>query len=197
MNNQVSKGSVEPNNTHTTAVTTTGGTDRKKTASNDTVCGSIAKIGVGNMYIDTLFDCVRYIGEQYHAMTVDEKEIALKFLSECEGSVCSLCRAIKDLEKMCENIRNDFPIELGTKLNETVEYMQQRNDETEKMHAAEILEMCDTMLYVHEETGHNRLYELAVEKLGQNNVIARKRVLVLKISTKEIDYLIKQIQLKS
>ena len=109
MNNQVSKGSVEPHNTHTTAGTTTGGADRKKTASNDTFpdLGSIAKISVGNMYIDTLFDCVRYIGEQYHAMTDDEKDIALKFISECDGSVCSLCRAVKDLEKMCETVKTE------------------------------------------------------------------------------------------
>jgi hypothetical protein len=106
----------------------------------------------------------------------------------------------RDLEKMCENIKNDYPIEMCTKFSEksakfsdTVEYLQCRNDETVKKHALEILDLCDTLLCVHEETGNARLYEHAVEKIGQKNVIARKRILGLKITDDEIDYILSQL----
>ena len=97
MNNQVSKGSVEPHNTHTDDV-----------KSNVVInLSNLVNIDVESMDIDLLFDCIRYIGDGYNSMTDDEKDIALKFLSECEGSVCSLCRAIKDLEKMCETLKTE------------------------------------------------------------------------------------------
>jgi hypothetical protein len=82
-------------------------------------------------------------------MTPKEKEIsALKALTGMDGYFAEYFKG--DLEKMCENIKNDFPIEMGTKINNTVEYMQQRNDEAVKKHALEILDMCDTMLYASE-----------------------------------------------
>jgi hypothetical protein len=52
------------------------------------------------------------------------------------------------------------------------------------------LDLIDTFLCAHEETGNQRLYERAVEKIGQKNVIARKRILGLKITGDEIDFLI-------
>lgn len=123
-------------------------------------------------------------------MTTKEKEIkALKALIEMDGYFAEYFKG--DLEKMCENIKNDFPIEMGTRINNTVEYMQQRNDETVKKHTLEILDLCDTLLVVHAETGNERLYERAVEKLGQKNVIARKRIIGLDVTGQEIDFLLK------
>ena len=55
--------------------------------------------------------------------------------------------------------------------------------------------MCDTMLCVHEQTGNERLYERAVEKLGQKNVIARKHTMGLRITCNEIDFLLKSVSL--
>jgi hypothetical protein len=99
-----------------------------------------------------------------------------------------------DLEKMCENIRNDFPIELNTKINGAAEYLQQRNDETVKKHALEILDLVDTFLCVYDETGDKRLYERAVEKIGMRNVIARKRALGLRVTGDEVDFLLNNSQ---
>jgi hypothetical protein len=124
-------------------------------------------------------------------MTTKEKEInALKALVEMDGYFAEYFKG--DIEKMCENIKSDFPIEMGTKINNTVEYMQQRNDETVKKHALEILDLCDTLLCVHSGKSDNeRLYERAVEKLGQKNVIARKRIIGLDVTCQEIDFLLK------
>ena len=99
MNNQVSKGSVEPQNTHTAGVKSNAGIN----------LSNLASVDVESMDIDLLSDCIRYIGEQYHSMVDAEKDIALKFLSDCEGSVCLLCRSIKELGKKCKTIKTATP----------------------------------------------------------------------------------------
>ena len=129
-------------------------------------------------------------------METKEKEIeALKKLVDMGGYFAEYFGG--DLEKMCENIRNDFPIELGTEFNGSVERLEQRHRETVQKHADEILDLCDTLLCVHAETGNARLYERAVEKLGKNGAIARKHTIGLEITRKEVDHLITQIKLQS
>ena len=98
MNNQVSKGSGEPHNPYHS--------DTGKTGIN---LSNLVNVSVENMDIDYLFDCIRHIGERYSTMTDAEKDIAMKFISECEGSVCVLCKAVKDLVKMCETFKNEHP----------------------------------------------------------------------------------------
>jgi len=128
-------------------------------------------------------------------MVTKEKEIAaIKSLVEMDGYFAEYFK--RDLDKMVENIRNDHPIELCTQFNAMYEDLQMRHNETIVKHKDEIIDLCDTLLCIHDETGNVRLYERAVEKLGQNFVIVRKRVLGLNLSNKEIDYLIVQLNLK-
>ena len=123
-------------------------------------------------------------------MITKEKEInALKALVEMDGYFAEYFKG--DIDTMIMNIKNDHPIDLGMKFNDTIEYFQKRNDETVEKHALEILDLCDTLLCVCEETGNERLYERAVEKLGRKNVIARKRIIGLNITNSEIDFLLK------
>jgi|GEM_PF-631015 len=127
-------------------------------------------------------------------MTTKEKEInALKALVKMDGYFAEYFKG--DLEVMIKNINNDFPIEMGIKSTNTIEYFQKRNDEMVEKHVLEILDLCDTLLCIHEETGNERLYERAIEKLGRKNVIARKRILGLAVTSDEIDFLLKNVSL--
>jgi hypothetical protein len=128
-------------------------------------------------------------------MVSKEKEIAaIKSLIAMDGYFGEFFK--KDFDKMVENIKNDHPIELHTKFNAMYEDLLVTHNNTIAKHKNEIIDLCDTLLCVHEETGNERLYERAVEKLGQNFVIARKRVMGLELSNKEIDYLIAQLNMK-
>ncbi|MDR1881775.1 MAG: hypothetical protein LBR26_03215 [Prevotella sp.] len=123
-------------------------------------------------------------------MATKEKEInALKALVKMDGYFAEYFKG--DLETMINNINNDFPIEMGIKCTNTIEYFQKRGDDLAVKHANEIIDLVDTLLCVHEETGDERLYERAVEKLGMKNVIARKRIFGLTITNAEIDFLLK------
>lgn len=122
-------------------------------------------------------------------MTNKEQEIkALTELVEMGGYFSDLSK--DDLETMIGNIKNDFPIELGAKFNLTEEQRQRSERELKKKHRDEIIDLCDTLLCINAETGNERAYERAVDKLGLNFVIARKRQIGLELTNKEIDYLV-------
>lgn len=125
-------------------------------------------------------------------MTGKEQEIkALTKLVEMNGYFAEYFK--KDLDVMVDNIKKDFPIELGANFNLTREQQEQRERELKKDFYKEIIDLCDTLLCVNAETGNERAYERAVQKLGRRSVISRKRQLGLDITGEEIDYLISKL----
>jgi hypothetical protein len=121
-----------------------------------------------------------------------EQEIkALKALVELNGYLAD--HFGKDLEKMIGNIRNDFPIETGTKFNDRAEALEERIRDDAQSCREIIAEMCGTMLVSHEKTGDALLYDQACEKLGMKELIALKRSLGLHVTESEIDYLLKKV----
>ncbi len=125
-------------------------------------------------------------------MTGKEQEIkALTKLVEMNGYFAEYFK--KDLDVMVDNIKKDFPIELGANFNLTREQQEQRERELKKDFHKEIIDLCDTLLCVNAETGNERAYERAVQKLGRRSVISRKRQLGLDITGEEIDYLISKL----
>jgi glutathionylspermidine synthase len=127
-------------------------------------------------------------------MTTKEKEInTLKALVAMGGYFAEYFG--RDLDTMVGNIKNDFPIEVGTQFNAVAERAKERANGLDKKHAEEIFGLCSTMLCVHAETGNARLYECAVEKIGRKNVIACKRSLGLDVTGEEVDFLLKNVSL--
>jgi hypothetical protein len=106
------------------------------------------------------------------------------YFAECFGG---------DLKKMAENIKNDFPIELDTRIMTQVEHRKQLCDNKVNEYTHRIAEICDTMLCAYEETGNRQLYDRAVQELGRKNVITKKRILGLKITDDEIDYILSRL----
>lgn len=127
-------------------------------------------------------------------MTTKKQEIkALTELVEMNGYFAEYFRA--DLETMIRNIQNDFPIQLDAKFNVTEEQRQQSERELRKKHRDEVVDLSDTLLRVNAETGNEQAYERAVEKLGIDFVIVRKRQIGLELTSKEIDYLVTLLNL--
>ena len=121
-----------------------------------------------------------------------EKEIKIiKDLCEMDGYFAEHFK--EDLNKMIENIKNDHPIDLGTKATCIMWDLEKKLEKTIKDHTCEILALCTTMLLAHIESGNERLYVTVVEKIGLKETIALKRALGLNVTNDEIDYLLKQI----
>lgn len=125
-------------------------------------------------------------------MTSKEDEInALITLVEMGGYFADFFKC--DLDMMIRNIQKDFPIEFETKFHFTEEQWQQSKRELMNAQRLKIIDLCDTMLRVHAETGNEKLYERAVKEMSLNFVIARKRQIGLELDNKDIDYLISQL----
>jgi hypothetical protein len=118
-----------------------------------------------------------------------EQEIqALKALVEMNGYFAEAFGG--DLEAMCQNISNDFPIEMGTRNENAIEYLEKRNNETEKAFAKEKVAICDKILCLCEKIPDKRLYEIALNMVGQTQLIARKHELSLPLKDHEVEYLL-------
>ncbi|MDR0618309.1 MAG: hypothetical protein LBG17_00225 [Bacteroidales bacterium] len=118
--------------------------------------------------------------------TKEEEIAAIKSLIEMDGYFAECFRG--DFEKMAENIRKDFPIEMGTHLD--------THSELIKKHNKEIEDLCGGLLCLYEKLGDIRIYECVVSQLGRKGAITLKRALRLKITDSEIDFLIEAAKQK-
>lgn len=90
----------------------------------------------------------------------------------------------EDIEKMCENIANDFPIEMGTEFNAKSEVLQRTLKEQHEADKEQKRELAAFLLETDDIQG------TAVRLAGKLGVIKIKRDLGLKLNAEEIDYLI-------
>jgi hypothetical protein len=99
-----------------------------------------------------------------------------------------------DIELIVDNINKDFAFEASTRLDVTISELRERERELQFEHANEISDICGDLLCIYAKTGANRLYDIAVDKLGQRGVILKKRAMGIALSEKEIEWMILQIK---
>jgi hypothetical protein len=129
------------------------------------------------------------------AVTTKEEEIsALRALVSMDGYFAETFGG--DVEKMIENIRNDFPIEMDTKITNRADQIKERYEALILRLKEDIMDLCDILLCQHDETDLPELYMCVVEKVGQTKAIIRKRALKLKITDNDVDYLLKEINMQ-
>jgi hypothetical protein len=128
--------------------------------------------------------------EKVFSKQVEIKDI--KALVEMDGYFADAFG--EDLEKMIENINNDYALEAGTKLDRTITKLKENERELKQIHANEISGICGDLLYIYAKTGDEQLYDIVLDKLGQKGVILKKRTMGIALNEKEIDYLISNIK---
>ena len=96
-----------------------------------------------------------------------------------------------DIDQMCENIRNDFPIENGCRFNQKTEFLQgalneivKGQSEFNRTIAYRLIDICvgDTTL----------IDSVLIDIASELEIIKYKREKGYALSNKEIDYLIKE-----
>lgn len=117
---------------------------------------------------------------------------AIKALIEMDGYFAEYFKC--DLDTMLENIKNDFPIEMGTKFNEAAAKGARKIKELTKKHEDKLNSLYETMLCVGAETGNERLYERVNQEIGLNKLIKLKRLLGLDLTCQEINYMVSQLK---
>lgn len=97
----------------------------------------------------------------------------------------------EDIDQMCRNISNDFPLGLGCNFSKKAEVLEKKLHEEQKAHDKDMLDFVEELL-VTEEKGGNSL-NVAMEKIGMDNTIKIKRKNKIPLSEKEIDYLVSKL----
>lgn len=97
----------------------------------------------------------------------------------------------EDIDQMCQNISNDFPLELGCNFSKKAEVLEKKLHKEQKAHDQDMLDFVETLL-VTEANGGNSL-RVAREKIGMDNTIKIKRKNKIVLSEEEIDYLVSKL----
>lgn len=124
------------------------------------------------------------------------KEEEIKHLMALMGKGCgdtyfnqffSIC----DIERMIQNIKDDFAIEMGCSFVKKAEVLEKKLHEEQKAHDQDMLDFVEDIL-VTEYRGGNSL-NVATEKIGMDNTIKIKRKNKIPLSEEEIDYLVSKL----
>ena len=97
----------------------------------------------------------------------------------------------EDIDQMCRNISNDFPLGLGCNFSKKAEVLEKKLHEEQKAHDKDMLDFVEELL-VTEAKGGNSL-NVAMEKIGMDNTIKIKRKNKIPLSEEEIDYLVSKL----
>ena len=124
------------------------------------------------------------------------KEEEIKHLVALMGKGCgdtyfnqffSIC----DIERMIQNIKDDFAIEMGCSFVKKAEVLEKKLHEEQKAHDQDMLDFVDEML-ITEAQGSNSL-NVAMKKIGMANTIKIKYKNEIALSEEEIDYLVSKL----
>ena len=124
------------------------------------------------------------------------KEEEIKHLVALMGKGCgdtyfnnffSIC----DIEKMIQNIKDDFAIEMGCSFVKKSEVLEKKLYEEQKAHYQDMLDFVEEML-ITEAQGGNSL-NVAIKKIGMDNTIKIKYKNEIPLSEEEIDYLVSKL----
>lgn len=124
------------------------------------------------------------------------KEEEIKHLVALMGKGCgdtyfnqffSIC----DIERMIENIKDDYSIETGCSFVEKVKMLEKELHEEQEAHDQDMLDFVEEML-ITEAQGGNSL-NVAMKKIGMDNTIKIKRKNEIALSEEEIDYLVSKL----
>lgn len=124
------------------------------------------------------------------------KEEEIKHLVALMGKGCgdtyfnqffSIC----DIERMIQNIKDDFAIEMGCSFVKKAEVLEKKLHEEKKAHDQDMLDFVEEML-ITEAQGGNSL-NVAMKKIGMDNTIKIKYKNEIALSEEEIDYLVSKI----
>lgn len=124
------------------------------------------------------------------------KEEEIKHLVALMGKGCgdtyfnqffSIC----DIERMIQNIKDDFAIEMGCSFVKKAEVLEKKLYEEQKAHDQDMLDFVEEML-ITEAQGGNSL-NVAMNKIGMDNTIKIKYKNDIPLSEEEIDYLVSKL----
>lgn len=96
----------------------------------------------------------------------------------------------EDIDKMCENIKNDYPIEMETMFNDKAEIMENRIVKERKESDEQLLRLAAEILsHIYDP---QQIYKAIKDVIGLPNVLKAKHDNNMDFTKEEIDFLYKK-----
>ena len=100
----------------------------------------------------------------------------------------------KDLDQMCQNINNDFAIEGGCRFSQKAEALERINADLKKEIQQKIYDLgMELIKDLDKGFDEDAIYQLVKGEVGVDAIIKFKRKNDLKLTDKEIDYLVSKL----
>lgn len=121
-------------------------------------------------------------------MTVLEE---VKILQSLKGDTYFAQKFGQDIDQMCENIKNDYPIELGCQFMAKDEALQRQLVAQQEASRAQILSLAYNVIYNIDDS--DELYDAVKDCIGIDQIIKYKHSKDIELDDKEIDYLVSKL----
>ena len=121
-----------------------------------------------------------------------DKQTEIKTLQSLKGdSYFGMFFKNQDIDQMCENIKNDYPIEIGCLFNKKAEVLEKQLLDEHDAHYKNLLDLAEQMIT--EEAAGGIAVNIIERKIGMANTIRIKRKNKIALSEEEIDYLVSKL----
>lgn len=124
------------------------------------------------------------------------KEKEIQILQSLKGDTYFAQMFGDDIDRMCENISVDFPIESGCKFNAKAEVLQKELNDLKKQAKQEALDFAyDIILAFHEgDDVRDKVYQTIESRIGIDEMIKFKHSQKIELSDTEINYLVGKLR---
>ncbi len=116
----------------------------------------------------------------------------IKILQSLKGDTYFAQEFGSDIDKMCENIKNDYPIELGCQYAAKSEVLQEQLKAQQAASKDRLLSFAHDIIYNMDDCD-DELYDTVKGYVGIDEIIKFKHSQNMELNDKEIDYLVKML----
>ena len=122
------------------------------------------------------------------------KQEEIQVLQSLKGDTYFAQKFGSDIDQMCENIKNDFPIEMGCVFMTETEALKKTLAQTKKKADEELLAFAQEIILNICNYDDDEVYKTVKSYIGIEAVIKYKHSQSIELNEEEIDYLISKIK---
>lgn len=122
------------------------------------------------------------------------KQEEIQVLQSLKGDTYFAQKFGSDIDQMCENIKNDFPIEMGCMFMTETEALKKTLAETKKVADEKLLAFAQEIILNICNYDDDEVYKTVKSYIGIEAVIKYKHSQNIELNEEEIDYLVSKIK---
>lgn len=143
------------------------------------------------LWKESINKCKTKINKEIRAMRKQEE---IQVLQSLKGDTYFAQKFGSDIDQMCENIKNDFPIEMGCVFMTETEALKKTLAQTKKKADEELLAFAQEIILNICNYDDKEVYKTVKSYIGIEAVIKYKHSQNIKLNEEEIDYLVGKIK---